>query len=52
MNEMSTKDLTNELASREGVKLISVEPYQDIYIKAGQREISITGPAKVIVNID
>ncbi|MFF2889852.1 BC1881 family protein [Paenibacillus sp. NPDC057967] len=43
--EYSTKELTEELAKREGVRTTVVEPYEDV-------KISVNGPAIVVVNVD
>lgn len=52
MKDITTKDLTNELTNREGIQSINVEPYQEIIIKTGQEEINLTGPARILINID
>lgn len=60
LSAYSTKDLTDELARRTGVREIVVEPYETVEIwkekpsadgVPGSVEI-ITGPARILVNVD
>ena len=41
-NDITTKELVEELSKREGVKKIIAEPYQDV-------EVKVNGPAIVLV---
>ncbi|RJE90692.1 BC1881 family protein [Paenibacillus sp. 1011MAR3C5] len=43
--EYSTKELTKELAKREGVQTAMVEPYENV-------SINLNGPAIVVINVD
>lgn len=45
LSRFSTKELVEELSSREGVEAKMAEPYQDM-------EVSVNGPATVLVVID
>lgn len=45
LKNVSTAELTKELAHREGVESVTAEPYQDVNIK-------VNGPAIVLVVID
>lgn len=45
LSSIPTKFLFEELSTREGVELKTVEPYQDL-------ELKITGPAGVFIVID
>ena len=45
LSRFSTKELVEELSSREGVEAKMAEPYQDM-------EVSVNGPAIVLVVID
>jgi hypothetical protein len=56
IESFSTKELTDELAKREGIRNFTVEPYGKLAIfvdngKDGDREM-FTGPAIVLVNQD
>lgn len=48
----STKKLTDELAQRKGVQSLIAEPYEQIKITVGQKEIVLTGPAVILINQD
>lgn len=48
----STKNLSQELSSREGVETISVKPYEEVKITVGQQEKVFTGPAVILINQD
>lgn len=48
----STKELTDELTKREGVKTLIAEPYEKIKITVGQKEMVLTGPAVILINQD
>ncbi|PGT35666.1 hypothetical protein COC97_24645 [Bacillus anthracis] len=48
LKNVSTKDLSEELEKREGVKTINVEPYEKIEIGG----IVVDGPAIVLINKD
>ena len=45
LKESKTCELVKELEQREGVKVESVEPYQD-------KTISVNGPARILIVID
>lgn len=48
----STMELTQELADREGVRKVLIAPYQEAKITTDQGEISLTGPAVILINQD
>ncbi|PWT29522.1 BC1881 family protein [Limosilactobacillus reuteri] len=48
MSEFSTKELTNELANREGVEEIRIEPYDTVLVDGTE----IEGPARILINTD
>ncbi|CAK1246754.1 MULTISPECIES: BC1881 family protein [Fructobacillus] len=48
----TTEELTNELAEREGVKQLSIKPYEEAKLGIGEKEISIVGPAVILINQD
>ncbi|WP_157800967.1 BC1881 family protein [Bacillus solitudinis] len=52
METGSTKDLTKELSTREGISKLDIEPYEKVKIITGQGEREFTGPAIIIVNQD
>lgn len=45
IENFSTKELVEELKKREGVKTEYAEPHQD-------KELSITGPAEILIIVD
>lgn len=45
LEQMTTRELIEELSKREGVEVERAEPYQDM-------EVSVNGPAVVIVVTD
>lgn len=45
LSRFSTKELVEELSSREGVEVKMAEPYQDL-------DVSVNGPATVLVVTD
>lgn len=45
MNNISTKDLVDELSKRIGVKTIIAEPYKDV-------DVQVNGPAIILVVTD
>ena len=45
LEEVSTKDLVNELSTREGVEETVVDPYEDF-------NVNVNGPAIVLVVYD
>lgn len=45
LENVSTLDLVKEISKREGVKVTTAEPYQDVQIK-------VNGPAVVLEVID
>lgn len=48
LNNISTKDLSEELDKREGVKKIDVEPYEKIEVGG----VVVDGPAIILINKD
>jgi hypothetical protein len=52
MENVHTKELSQELVGREGVFHIDVEPYEKVKITTGQGEREFTGPAIIIINQD
>lgn len=48
----TTKELTDELSKRAGVMTITVKPYEEIKVIAGQEEIELSGPAIILINQD
>lgn len=48
LENVSTKDLSEELARREGVKVISVE----LYVKVEVAGVVVEGPAIILINQD
>ena len=48
LKDVSTKKLVEELAKREGVELLSVEPYEPYSITAGGRTVSDSGPVVIL----
>lgn len=52
VGNLSTKDLTETLLSREGITYLNVEPYEKVKITAGHSEKEFTGPAIIIINQD
>lgn len=50
--QQSTKQLTDELAKREGVRSLSIEPYEAFKVIAGHEEIELSGPAIILINQD
>ena len=49
LSEFSTNELVNELTKREGVRMVSAEPYQLYSITAGGKEIKDDGPAVILI---
>jgi hypothetical protein len=52
MDQIPTKEISEELINREGITHISVEPYECVRIITGQEEREFTGPAIIIINQD
>ena len=48
----TTKELTEQLATRKGVTMVSVLPHEEFKIMTGQEEIVLTGPAVILINQD
>ena len=48
LKSVSTKELVEELAKREAVEKIVVEPYEPCSITVGEREISSDGPVVIL----
>ncbi len=47
LKNATTKELTEELSKREAVEKITVEPYEEYSITAGERNISDAGPVVI-----
>jgi len=45
LSEYSTKELAEELARREGVRTVTVEPHESM-------NFDVNGPAIVLINVD
>lgn len=52
MNDLTTKDLTEELIKREGISDLVVEPHKEVTITTGEESKVITGPAIIVINQD
>ncbi|GAK47727.1 hypothetical protein LOSG293_110430 [Secundilactobacillus oryzae JCM 18671] len=53
LNQVSTKDLSDELRSRVGIQSIILDPYEKSKITVGNKEVfNFDGPAVILVNID
>lgn len=53
METLTTKEVHEKLAKRDGVKEIIVGPHEPFKIVTGQGEVyEFTGPARILVNID
>jgi hypothetical protein len=52
MNTISTKELSEELSTRAGIKEIVINPHEEFKIITGQEEIISTGPAIILINED
>ena len=52
MEQQSTKELHEQLASHEGVSEIIIPPYEKFQIVQDQRVHEFTGPARLLVNVD
>ena len=48
LKNVSTKELAEELASREAVEKIAVEPYEEYSITVGERKIRDGGPVVIL----
>ncbi|MCH5192146.1 MAG: BC1881 family protein [Oscillospiraceae bacterium] len=48
LKNVSTKALVEELASREAVEKITVEPYEPYSITVGEHKISDGGPVVIL----
>lgn len=48
IKNISTKELTNELAIRDGIEEVRVEPYDTIILD----DVEIEGPARILINTD
>ena len=48
LKNVSTKKLVDELASREAVERITVEPYEEYSITVGDQKISDSGPVVIL----
>jgi hypothetical protein len=52
MNEVSTKQLTDELVKREGIRSITVKPYENVTINVADECFTLSGPAIIVINQD
>lgn len=48
LSNVSTKKLVEELASRQAVEKITVEPYEEYSIAVGNQNISDGGPVVIL----
>lgn len=48
LSNVSTKKLVEELASRQAVEKITVEPYEEYSITIGNQKISDGGPVVIL----
>ena len=48
LSNVSTKKLVEELASRQAVERIAVEPYEEYSITVGNQKISEGGPVVIL----
>ena len=48
LSNVSTKKLVEELAGREAVEMITVEPYEEYSITVGNQKISDGGPVVIL----
>jgi len=47
LKNASTKELVEELSKREAVEMITVEPYEEYSITAGEHKINEAGPVVI-----
>lgn len=47
LKNATTKELAEELSKREAVEMITVEPYEEYSITAGEHKISDAGPVVI-----
>ena len=52
LKNVSTKELAEELASRESVEKIVIEPYEEYSITAGDQKINSAGPVVILRILD
>lgn len=52
LKNVSTKELAEELASRESVEKIVIEPYEEYSITIGERNIRDGGPVVILRILD
>ncbi len=48
LKNVSTKELAEELSKREAVEKITVQPYEEYSITAGERKINDAGPVVIL----
>lgn len=48
LSNVSTKKLVEELASRQAVERITVEPYEEYSITVGEEKINDAGPVVIL----
>lgn len=48
ISKISTRKLTDELANREGITEIKIEPYDTVLVNGDE----IEGPARILINTD
>jgi len=52
LKNTSTKKLSDELSKREGVKTITIDPYEEVKLQTKQGEYIFQGPAIILINQD
>ena len=52
LKEFSTKQLVEELKSREGVERLIAEPYEEYALGVGVKKVEGTGPAILLIVTD
>lgn len=52
LQDLSTKELTEELSKRSGIKIINLENEESGMVNAGPLTSEIEGPALIIINFD
>lgn len=48
LKNATTKELAEELSKREAVEMITVEPYEEYSITAGEHKINEAGPVVIL----
>jgi phosphopantetheine adenylyltransferase len=53
LNQISTKEISDQLSNREGVETIYIPPHQEVkIISHGTIKEIVEGPATILINID